>query len=114
MKIVFKLLILIVLLPSLLAAFAQNPNVIKLRNKTYYGTIEDIKFTTVQHSPSTRWDAIPPETIPLEKNSVDYYDPLDYSPFVQSETFAAQLNLIDSYYWLKSKLKPQKSRGYVY
>lgn len=114
MKNLLKLLILIILLPILLNAFAQDPNVIKLRNKTYYGTIEDIKFTTVQHSPSSMWDATPPETIPLERNSVNYYDPLDYSPFVQSETFAFQLNLIDSYYWVKSKIKPQKSKGYVY
>ncbi len=95
-----------------LAVWGLDPmEPIKLNDDIYYLQIEDIYFspseTIIEKSyPMMDWNEFTFRKYgPLESNTVSYYGLPGYNTYGENDSIGIQLNLIDSYSWLKTKYK---------
>ncbi len=95
-----------------LAVWALQPmGPIRINDDIYYLQIEDIYFSPSdrvieKQYPMMDWNEFTIQKYgPLESNNVSYYGLPGTNPYAENESIGIQLNLIDSYAWLKTKYK---------
>ena len=102
-----KIFLLVIIFQSL-AVWAEGAGkIIKLKNDVYYVNLQNTTFSD-EYNYSDRtyireWKA--PSFSPIEASSINYDEPWGEDTFTQANTIAVQFNILESYDWLKSKIK---------